>query len=182
MTTRDRVPLAHPVLLVVACPVLMVLPAAAVLWRGGHLLTALAAAVVVPLLLSTVGAVLLLALVRPGQVRSVSPYDAGDADGPAPQPARPVPVDLLEREVDLRESEHQLLRAASRTPVPQYDELLVLADRLRTARLGHAEAVLALGGEVEPELRDELGLRGRLPRSRQELTADKLGKGLDDAP
>lgn len=183
----------HPVLLLVLVPAAVALAALVALGLGARGASVAVAALLAPLSLSTAAAVLILLKLirvrsRPGSISpAVEGADPALDDPYPPEPAPgdalpPAPVDLVRRVIDLREREADLMRALSSLPAPRYEELVVLVDQLRWARLEHAEAVLDLGGDVEPGLRDELLLRGRLPRSRIELTSDDLGKGLPPAP
>lgn len=91
---------------------------------------------------------------RPPLPRATSP----DAYGPAGLDAAWAPG-VLRRQQAVDRAEGQLLDARSTDPHRPLAELLPLAKVLHEARLEHAAALLAAGGEVPEGLRDELELR-----------------------
>ena len=151
--------------LVAAAAALPLVVGAVAALAGASLRAVLLLAVLVPLGLSTASAVVVLVVA----LRWRTPAPTGRAVSPDPLPVLPAPrkvrlsEELVLREIDVREAEDELVRAVARTAAPDYDELLGLADELRRAVLARAEAVAAAGGQLPPDLRDELVLRDLTP-------------------
>lgn len=177
METTHRLALGHPVLLLAASPVVLVLVVATALLLGAGPWTTLAAALLVPWLLASLGGTALV-VASHRRSRAVSP-----ARSPLPEAwGDGHPADLRRREVELRRKEAALVQAAAQDPPPPYADLVELSARLRQARVEHAEVLLALGLVHEQGLADEAHLQRRAPEAREAQTTDEAAHRTPGPP